>query len=112
MLKSLRSLTNAARNLSLVAASAGMSSSRARYTCPELHEFCGLQVCIDSSKVMPFLLSSSEKFEQILDAEDAQDGATIEHVLSEMEEAESAEIVQQMLSQLYTNHEQHSVNVQ
>ena len=61
---------------------------------------------------MPFLLSSSEKFEQILDAEDAQDGVTIERALSEMEEAESAEIVQQMLSQLYSNHKQQSLNAQ
>ena len=61
---------------------------------------------------MPFLLSSSEKFEQILDAEDAQDGVTIERVLSEMEEAESAEIVQQMLSQLYSKHKQQPVSVQ
>ena len=61
---------------------------------------------------MPFLLSSSEKLEQILDAEDAQDGVTIERVLSEMEEAESAEIVQQMLSQLYLKHKQHPVSVQ
>ena len=61
---------------------------------------------------MPFLLCSSEKFEQILDAEDAQDGATIERVLSEMEEAESAEIVQQMLSQLYPKHKQQAASVQ
>jgi hypothetical protein len=67
---------------------------------------CDLQVCIHDAKVMDFLTASSGVFETILDAEDGGDGTTIERVLSEMEGAESAEIVQHLLSQLYAKHEQ------
>lgn len=63
-------------------------------------------MCINDAKVMDFLTASSRVFETILDAEDAGDGPTIERVLSEMEGAESAEIVQHLLSQLYAKHGQ------
>jgi len=63
-----------------------------------------MQVVIDDSKVMDFLTKSSNIFEMILDAEDAADGPTIEHVLGEMEGAESSEIVQHLLSELFPKH--------
>lgn len=69
--------------------------------------FCRLQVCINDSKVADFLTACSKVFETILDAEDAGDGPTIERVLREMEDAESAEIVQHLLSELYSNHKEH-----
>ena len=68
------------------------------------HVAHGLQVVIDDSKVTDFLAASSEVFETILDAEDAADGATIERVLTEMEAAESSDIVQHLLAELFPKH--------
>lgn len=61
----------------------------------------GAQVTIDDSKVFPFLEESSKVFEIILDAEDRNDGATIEKVLADMEAAESAPIVQFLIDELF-----------
>ena len=64
-----------------------------------------LQVVIDDSKVADFLDASSRLFVSILDAEDAEDGTTIEKVLQEMEDSESAPIVQHLLKQLFRKHQ-------
>ena len=60
---------------------------------------------IDDSKVADFLDASSKLFVSILDAEDAGDGPTIEKVLQDMEDSESAPIVQHLLKQLFKRHQ-------
>ena len=62
----------------------------------------GVQVTINDSKVLAFLEESSKVFETILDAEDRNDGATIEKVLADMEAAESAPIVKFLIDELFT----------
>lgn len=61
----------------------------------------GTQVTFDDSKVFAFLEESSKVFETILDAEDRNDGATIEKVLADMEAAESAPIVKFLIDELF-----------
>lgn len=61
----------------------------------------GTQVTFDDSKVFAFLEESSKVFETILDAEDKNDGATIEKVLADMEAAESAPIVKFLIDELF-----------
>ena len=60
---------------------------------------------INDSKVTEFLDASSQVFVSILDAEDTEDGPTIEKVLKEMEGSESAPIVQHLLKQLFKKHQ-------
>ena len=60
-----------------------------------------MQVIIDPSKVTPFLEDCSKQFEQILDAEDARDGAVIEGVLKDMQACEKAPIVERLVHELY-----------
>ena len=64
-----------------------------------------VQMVIDDSKVADFLDASSQLFVSILDAEDNEDGPTIEKVLKDMEDSESAPIVQHLLKQLFKRHQ-------
>ncbi|KAK9831583.1 hypothetical protein WJX74_001220 [Apatococcus lobatus] len=59
------------------------------------------KMTFDDSKAQAFITSCSKDYEDILDAEDGRDGATIEATLHRMEQAEWTPVVQHLLEQLW-----------
>ena len=66
------------------------------------------QVHINDDKALAFLEESSRVFEAILDAEDQLIGDDIERIMQELQAAESSDIVQHLVQELFHKERQAS----